>query len=102
MNVPRAQLALAAIPGAVLAAAYMLRMLQRIVWGGIDNPDQSWITDINRREIVILAPFLFFVLWIGLSPTPFINMIDVSVTALLEQLSTYQSHSVAIAAKALL
>jgi len=95
-------LALAAIPGAVLAAAYMLRMLQRIVWGGIDNPDQSWITDINRREIVILAPFLFFVLWIGLSPTPFINMIDVSVTALLEQLSTYQSHSVAMAAKALL
>ncbi|MGW8193170.1 MAG: complex I subunit 4 family protein, partial [Desulforhopalus sp.] len=37
-------LALAAIPGAVLAAAYMLRMLQKIIWGGTNNPDQSWIT----------------------------------------------------------
>jgi NADH-quinone oxidoreductase subunit M len=84
-------LALAAIPGAVLAAAYMLRMLQKIIWGNTENPDQSWITDISRREIVILAPFLFFVFWIGLGPTPFINMMDTSVSTLLEQLSNYQS-----------
>ena len=95
-------LALAAIPGAVLAAAYMLRMLQKIIWGGTSNPDQSWISDINRREIVILAPFLFFVLWIGLGPAPFIEMMDMSVTTLLDQLSSYQSQAVAIAGKAIL
>lgn len=76
-------LALAAIPGAVLAAAYMLRMLQKIVWGGTDNPDQSWITDLNVREIVTLAPFLFFVFWIGLGAQPFIDLIHVSVENLL-------------------
>ncbi|MEE4164386.1 MAG: NADH-quinone oxidoreductase subunit M [Desulfocapsaceae bacterium] len=89
-------LALAAIPGAVLAAAYMLRMLQKIIWGDTDNPDQSWITDISGREIVILAPFLFFVFWIGLGPAPFLNMMDTSVSALLEQLSNYQSQAVAV------
>ena len=95
-------LALAAIPGAVLAAAYMLRMLQKIIWGGTNNPDQSWIRDINKREIVILAPFLFFVLWIGLGPAPFIDMMDASVSQLLDQLSAYQSQAVAGAGNALL
>ena len=94
-------LALAAIPGAVLAAAYMLRMLQKIVWGNTNNPDQSWINDLNRREIVILAPFLFFVLWIGLGPAPFLNMMDVSVTSLLEQFTSYQAHSLAISGQPL-
>jgi len=83
-------LALAAIPGAVLAAAYMLRMLQKIIWGGTDNPDQSWLTDLNAREIVTLAPFLFFVLWIGLGSQPFIEMMHTSVVHLLEQFHSYQ------------
>ena len=89
-------LALAAIPGALLAAAYMLRMLQRIIWGGVDNPDQSWIKDINAREIVILAPFLFFVLWIGLSPGPFLDLIDASVTDLLQNLTMHRTHSLSL------
>lgn len=82
-------LALAAIPGAVLAAAYMLRMLQKVVWGGTDNPDQSWIKDINTREIVTLAPFLFFVFWIGLGPQPFIDLMHTSVTGLLSDFQNY-------------
>ncbi|RUM39065.1 MAG: NADH-quinone oxidoreductase subunit M, partial [Desulfobulbus sp.] len=82
-NIP---LALAAIPGAVLAAAYMLRMLQKIIWGGVDNPDQSYLSDLNFREIITLAPFLIFVFWIGLSPQPFLDLIHTSVIHLLEQL----------------
>jgi NADH-quinone oxidoreductase subunit M len=83
-------LALAAIPGAILAAAYMLRMLQKIIWGGTDNPDQSWLTDLNSREIITLSPFLFFVFWIGLGPQPFIAMMHTSVANLLTQFHTYQ------------
>ena len=90
-------LALAAIPGAVLAAAYMLRMLQKVIWGGTENPDQSWITDLNTREIITLAPFLLFVLWIGLSPGPFMEMMDLSVTELLSEFNAYKEHSVAAA-----
>jgi NADH-quinone oxidoreductase subunit M len=90
-------LALAAIPGAILAAAYMLRMLQKVVWGGTNNPDQSWLTDLNTREILTLAPFLFFVLWIGLGPQPFIDLMRPSVVALLETLHSHQDTSLAAA-----
>lgn len=83
-------LGLAAIPGAVLAAAYMLRMLQKIIWGGTDNPDQSWIKDINVREIITLSPFLVFVFWIGLSPAHFLDYIHTSVSALLTQFHSVQ------------
>lgn len=85
-------LALAAIPGAVLAAAYMLRMLQKIIWGGTANPDQSYLTDLNMREIAVLAPFLLFVFWIGLGPQPFINLMHGSVSQLLDQLQHWQQH----------
>jgi len=85
-------LALAAIPGAVLAAAYMLRMLQKIVWGGTANPDQSHLTDLGVREIAVLAPFLLFVFWIGLGPQPFIDLMHGSVSHLLEQFNNWQQH----------
>ncbi|MBV5317351.1 MAG: NADH-quinone oxidoreductase subunit M [Desulfobulbaceae bacterium] len=89
-------LALAAIPGAVLAAAYTLRMLQKVVWGGTANPDQSYLSDLSVREIVILAPFLFFVFWIGLGPQPFIDLIHTSVSQLLENLNNWQQqHQIA-------
>ena len=89
-------LALAAIPGAVLAAAYMLRMLQKIVWGGTNNPDQSYLKDLGIREIVILTPFLAFVFWIGLGPQPFIDLIHPSVVNLLDQLHAWQQQHVAV------
>lgn len=90
-------LALAAIPGAVLAAAYMLRMLQKIVWGGTGNPDQSYLTDLGIREIVVLAPFLLFVIWIGLGPQPFVDLMHTSVSQLLDQLHHWQQqHQVAV------
>ncbi len=78
-------LGLLAIPGVVLSAAYMYRMLQRIIWGGTSNPDTSYLHDLNWREIVTLAPLLVLVLWIGLAPAPFMNVIHVSVQRLLEQ-----------------
>lgn len=84
-------LGLAAIPGAILAAAYMLRMLQKIIWGGTDNPDQSSIPDINIREIITLTPFLVFVFWIGLYPDFFLDYFHVSVAELLDNFYSFQS-----------
>ena len=55
----------------VLAAAYMLRMLQKVAYGGTSNPDHSQLRDLGFREIVTLAPLLVFVFWIGLHPAPF-------------------------------
>jgi NADH-quinone oxidoreductase subunit M len=74
-----------AVPGAILAAAYMLRMLQKIMFGGVDNPDVSHLEDLDIRETLTLLPLLVFVFWIGLSPGPVIGIMHASVTHLLEQ-----------------
>jgi NADH-quinone oxidoreductase subunit M len=72
------------VPGVILAAAYMLRMLQRIAYGGTRNPDHSQLRDLGFREVVTLAPLLVFVFWIGLHPAPFTNVMHASVQHLLE------------------
>jgi len=77
-----------AIPGAVLAAAYMLRLLQKVVWGGVDNPKpHGELQDLNWREIMTLAPLVVFVFWIGLAPAPFMEVMHVSVAHLLDQVN---------------
>jgi NADH-quinone oxidoreductase subunit M len=77
-----------AIPGAILAAAYMLRMLQKVVWGGPRNPSHVGLLDLNVREGVTLAPLLVFVFWIGLSPEPFLAVMHTSVSHLLAQVGS--------------
>ncbi|HMK66726.1 MAG TPA: NADH-quinone oxidoreductase subunit M [Thermodesulfobacteriota bacterium] len=70
------------IPGVVLAAAYMLRLLQKIAWGGKGNPH---FFDLNAREIIYLIPLAIFVLWIGFAPTPFLDVMHASVDHLIKQ-----------------
>ena len=67
------------VPGVVLAAAYMLRMLQKVAYGGTHNPDHAKIGDLGLREVTTLAPLLFFVFWIGLHPEPFTRVMHASV-----------------------
>jgi NADH-quinone oxidoreductase subunit M len=78
------------VPGVVLAAAYMLRMLQKVAYGGTSNPDHSQVPDLGLREIITLTPLLVLVFWIGLHPEPFTNVLNASVKHLLEQ--THQAH----------
>lgn len=70
------------IPGVVLAAAYMLRLLQKIAWGKKGN---HHFFDLNTREIVYLVPLAVFVLWIGFAPGPFLDVMHASVDHLLKQ-----------------
>jgi NADH-quinone oxidoreductase subunit M len=78
-------LILCAVPGVVAAAAYNLRMLQRLVYGGTDNPDHTGTADLKLREILTLTPLLVFVLWIGLNPAPFVRVMHATVVHLLQQ-----------------
>jgi NADH-quinone oxidoreductase subunit M len=76
------------IIGAVLAAAYMLRLLQYVLFKGKGRDD---ISDLNFREAVTLLPLLIFVFWIGLAPEPFMNVMHVSVKNLLDQYHSIQT-----------
>ncbi|MFZ5765721.1 MAG: NADH-quinone oxidoreductase subunit M [Thermodesulfobacteriota bacterium] len=83
----------AAIPGAILAAAYMMRLLQYVLFKGPGRPD---IADLNLREIVTLTPLLFFVFWIGLAPEPFLSVMHTSVDSLLEQVNMAKAAHLAL------
>ncbi|MDO8539220.1 MAG: NADH-quinone oxidoreductase subunit M [Opitutaceae bacterium] len=78
-------LILCAVPGIVAAAAYNLRMLQKLAWGGTDNPKHPPLADLNFREMVMFAPLVAFVFWIGLHPQPVMRIMHASVVHLLQQ-----------------
>jgi NADH-quinone oxidoreductase subunit M len=89
-----------AIIGAILAAAYMLRLVQKMVWADSDghaHPDKEGspvLTDMNLREIVTLSFLLFFVFWIGLNPKPVLNVMDTSVAHLVEHVEKAKQNSI--------
>ena len=70
--------------GIILAAAYMLWMLQRVVFGKITNEDNRKLTDINLREKLILVPLVVLVFWIGIYPSTFFKPMDKSIQNLLD------------------
>lgn len=86
-----------AIPGAILAAAYMLRLLQKVVWDKSDGHlhhdhgdaheggHSRILRDLDLRETLCLAFLVIFVFWIGLNPQPVLSVMDASVTHLVEQ-----------------
>ena len=79
------------IPAVVLAAAYNLRMLQRVAYGGTQNPDHGGVSDLNLREGITLLPLVAAVIWIGLHPQPVLRVSEASVRHLLQQVEGSRS-----------
>jgi len=69
------------VPGALLAAAYMLRMTQRMAWGEPASP-KGW-KDLRIREWISLLPLAFLILYIGLAPTLFFRVMNPTLDHLL-------------------
>ncbi len=63
-----------AVPGALLAAAYMLRPTQRMAWGE-PSALKGW-KDLCFREWSCLLPLAFLVLYIGLAPALFFKVMN--------------------------
>ena len=57
--------------GVILAAAYMLWMYQRVMFGPITNEENEKLIDLNGREIGLLIPLVIFMVWIGIRPVDF-------------------------------
>ncbi len=87
---------LLAMGGIVLAAAYMLWMLQRVALGEPNTKAASLLPDLTRRELATVIPLAILVFWIGLYPGPLMEMMDASVTQLLEQTKGIQSTVIAL------
>ncbi|MBP3192220.1 complex I subunit 4 family protein [Natronogracilivirga saccharolytica] len=70
--------------GVILAAAYMLWMFQRVMFGPITNKENEKLTDINAREIGLLVPIMIFIVWIGIRPGDFTKYSEAEVTHMIE------------------
>ncbi|OGC92099.1 MAG: NADH dehydrogenase [candidate division Zixibacteria bacterium RBG_16_53_22] len=70
--------------GIVLAAVYMLWMVQRVFFGEITKDENRQLRDINWRERLITLPLIIMVFWIGIYPQTFIGKIEPSVRNLVQ------------------
>ena len=74
-----------ATSGVIFAAYYMLPMVQRMWFNRLDRSENRAVTDLSRRELVILVPMVALMIWIGAYPTPFLRRMEPSVQELLER-----------------
>jgi len=65
-----------AVPGVVLAAAYLLWLYQRVFFGTVTNPKNEKLNDLTPREVATFVPLLIMAFWIGLYPKPFFQILE--------------------------
>ena len=70
--------------GIILAAAYMLWLYKRIIFGRLINEQMKVMKDINKAETYIFAPLIFLILYFGFYPDPLFSTIDISVNELIK------------------
>jgi NADH-quinone oxidoreductase subunit M len=65
--------------GIILAAAYILWMIQRVAFGVPSPHVLPKLRDLNQREMLTLVPLAILVFWIGLFPNPILTRMHASV-----------------------
>jgi len=75
--------AILATSGIILGAAYMLWMFQRVMFMKLKPKNES-LQDLDWRELVTLVPLALLVFYIGIYPTPALDIMDASIKNLIE------------------
>ena len=72
----------------ILGASYSLLMYKKVYLGDVTNEHVRELTDINGREFFYLSVLAIAVLYMGIYPKPFTDVMDASVLQLLEHIHT--------------
>ncbi|MGH7816755.1 MAG: complex I subunit 4 family protein, partial [Candidatus Binatia bacterium] len=86
----------AAASGVILSAIYMLWMFRRVIFGPLNNPENQKLTDLNGRELLILAPILILIVFMGVYPQPFLSRMEPAVELTLKRILTVPAPPVAV------
>jgi NADH-quinone oxidoreductase subunit M len=78
---------MAAASALIFGAAYSLWMFKRVYLGPVANDHVKHLKDINAREFLFLSLLAIAVLYMGVYPKPFTDVMDVSVTELLKHVA---------------
>jgi NADH-quinone oxidoreductase subunit M len=71
----------------IFGAAYTLWMFKRVYLGPVANDDVKALVDINSREFLMLALLAVAVLYMGIYPKPFTDVMNTSVADLLKHVA---------------
>ncbi len=69
--------------GVILGAVYMLYLYRRVIYGKLTKESLQGILDLSPREVLVFAPLLAIVIWMGVYPAPFLDVMHVSVSNLI-------------------
>jgi NADH-quinone oxidoreductase subunit M len=78
---------LAAASALIFGAAYSLWMFKRVYLGEPANDNVKALTDINGREFLVMSVLAVAVLFMGVYPKPFTDVMDASVIELLRHVA---------------
>ena len=68
--------------GLIFAAVYLLWMVQRVFFGKITNEKNKGLIDLSAREISLMVPLLFLMVFMGVYPKPILTASRNSVVAI--------------------
>jgi len=80
----RALVAVASV-GVILAAAYILWMVQRVLYGEVSRPANAGLPDLTAREALVLTPLVVLALFMGIASPIFTRTIEPAADALVRQ-----------------
>ncbi|MDP3618578.1 MAG: NADH-quinone oxidoreductase subunit M [Ramlibacter sp.] len=80
-------LGFAAASALIFGAAYTLWMFKRVYLGPVVNDDVRGLTDINSREFLMLGLLAAAVLYMGIYPKPFTDVMNVTVADFLKHVA---------------
>ncbi len=79
--------AFAASTTLIFGAAYSLWMVKRVIFGAVANDHVAKLNDINRREFSVLALLAAAVIYMGVNPKPFTDIMHASVAQLVKHVA---------------
>lgn len=68
--------------GLIFTAVYLLWMVQRVFFGKITNEKNKGLVDLSAREIGLMAPLLFLMVFMGVYPKPILTASKNSVVTI--------------------
>jgi NADH-quinone oxidoreductase subunit M len=71
--------------GVILAAAYLLWMVQRVLYGEVTNPKNEALKDLSWREALVLVPLVVLSLVMGVASPYFTRAIEPAIQSLVVQ-----------------
>jgi NADH-quinone oxidoreductase subunit M len=87
-----------AATGVILGAVYMLYLYRRVIFGKLTKEHLLKIKDLSPREMMVFAPLIMLIFWMGIYPSPFLDIMHVSVNNLIDRVVSAQAASAALIA----